>query len=121
VGPAADREAGVQVPLLPTPEQAEERARTFGCVCLVYNKSLEERTRAYTVDGRKVDYVQPSATLTEWKRSQELAFLNEAGADEPCVPGFGSFAIIGGSGNGSAQERRGRCHLHRGRCDDRGG
>jgi putative transposase len=30
----------------PTPEQAEELARTFGCVRLVYNKALEERTRA---------------------------------------------------------------------------
>jgi putative transposase len=31
----------------PTPRQAEELARTFGCVRLVYNKALEERTRAY--------------------------------------------------------------------------
>jgi putative transposase len=61
----------------PTPEQAEELARTFGCVRLVYNKSLEERTRAYRVEGRRVSYVQSSAALTEWKRSQELAFLNE--------------------------------------------
>jgi putative transposase len=30
----------------PTSEQAEELARTFGCVRLVYNKALEERTRA---------------------------------------------------------------------------
>ncbi len=45
----------------PTPEQAEELARTFGCVRLVYNKALEERTRAYTLDGRKVSYVQSSA------------------------------------------------------------
>src|SRR4051794_6169288 len=61
----------------PTSEQADELARTFGCVRLVYNKSLEERTRAYMVDGRRVSYVQSSAALTEWKRSQELAFLNE--------------------------------------------
>nr|WP_031161405.1 RNA-guided endonuclease TnpB family protein [Streptosporangium roseum] len=61
----------------PTPGQAEELARTFGCARLVYNKALEERTRAYTLEGRKVSYVQSSAALTEWKRAEELAFLNE--------------------------------------------
>ncbi len=61
----------------PTPEQASELARTFGCVRLVYNKALEERTRAYTQDGRKISYVQSSGRLTEWKRTEELAFLNE--------------------------------------------
>ncbi|MEU7986288.1 RNA-guided endonuclease TnpB family protein [Streptosporangium canum] len=61
----------------PTPEQAEELARTFGCARLVYNKALEERTRAYTLEGRKVSYVESSAALTEWKRTEELAFLNE--------------------------------------------
>ncbi|MGS2647292.1 RNA-guided endonuclease TnpB family protein [Streptosporangium sp. LJ11] len=61
----------------PTPEQAEELARTFGCVRLVYNKALEHRTRAYTIEGRKVSYVQSSATLTEWKKTDDLLFLNE--------------------------------------------
>ncbi|GGP78775.1 transposase [Streptosporangium pseudovulgare] len=61
----------------PTPEQAEELARTFGCVRLVYNKALEERTRAYTLQGRRVSYVESSAALTAWKRTEELAFLNE--------------------------------------------
>ena len=61
----------------PTPEQASELARTFGCVRLVYNKALEMRTRAYTLEGRKVSYVQSSAALTEWKRTEELAFLAE--------------------------------------------
>ncbi|MER5623612.1 RNA-guided endonuclease TnpB family protein [Streptosporangium sp. NPDC002544] len=61
----------------PTPEQAEELARTFGCARLVYNKALEERSRAYTLEGRRVSYVESSAALTEWKRTDELAFLNE--------------------------------------------
>jgi putative transposase len=61
----------------PTPEQAEELARTFGCVRLVYNRALEERTRAYARDGHKVTYVQSSAALTTWKKTPELAFLNE--------------------------------------------
>jgi putative transposase len=61
----------------PSPEQAEELSRTFGCVRLVYNKALEERTRAYMLEGRKVSYVETSALLTEWKRTQELSFLSE--------------------------------------------
>lgn len=61
----------------PTPEQAEELLRTFGCVRFVYNKALEERTRAYTQEGRRVSYVETSAMLTQWKRTEELAFLNE--------------------------------------------
>ncbi len=60
----------------PTPEQASELARTFGCVRLVYNKALEERTRAYTLEGRRVSYAESSAALTAWKREEELAFLN---------------------------------------------
>jgi putative transposase len=60
----------------PTPGQADELARTFGCVRLVYNKALEERTRAYTLHGRKVSYAESSAALTGWKRTEDLAFLN---------------------------------------------
>ncbi|GAA2280172.1 RNA-guided endonuclease TnpB family protein [Streptomyces atrovirens] len=61
----------------PTGEQAAELSRTFGCVRLVYNKALEERTRAWYGEQRRVSYVQSSAALTEWKKTEELAFLNE--------------------------------------------
>ncbi|WP_020545780.1 RNA-guided endonuclease InsQ/TnpB family protein, partial [Nonomuraea coxensis] len=61
----------------PTPEQAEQLVRTFGCVRLVYNKALEERTRAYTLEGRGVSYTESSAALTGWKKTPELAFLCE--------------------------------------------
>ncbi len=61
----------------PTPEQAETLSRTFGCVRLVYNKALNERTTAYATEGRRMTYVQSSASLTEWKKSEDLAFLNE--------------------------------------------
>lgn len=60
----------------PTAEQAEELARTFGCVRLVYNKALEERTRAYTLEGRRVSYEESSAALTAWKRSGEYDLLS---------------------------------------------
>ncbi|QYC43344.1 putative transposase [Nonomuraea coxensis DSM 45129] len=61
----------------PTSEQAEELVRTFGCVRLVYNKALEERTRAYRLEGRGVSYAESSAALTAWKKTPELAFLCE--------------------------------------------
>jgi putative transposase len=61
----------------PTSEQAAEIARTFGCARLVYNRALEERTRAWYQEQRRVSYVETSAMLTAWKRTEELAFLGE--------------------------------------------
>ncbi|MGW1563188.1 RNA-guided endonuclease InsQ/TnpB family protein [Streptomyces sp. NPDC002144] len=61
----------------PTDAQAAELSRTFGCVRLVYNKALEERTRAWYGEQRRISYVQSSAALTEWKKTGELAFLAE--------------------------------------------
>jgi putative transposase len=61
----------------PTGEQAAELYRTFGCVRLVYNKALEERTRAWYGEQRRISYVQSSAALTAWKKTEELAFLSE--------------------------------------------
>ncbi|MET8011655.1 RNA-guided endonuclease TnpB family protein [Streptomyces sp. NPDC005266] len=61
----------------PTDEQAAELSRTFGCVRLVYNKALEDRTRAWYGEQRRVSYVQSSAALTQWKKTDELAFLTQ--------------------------------------------
>ncbi|GAA4300453.1 putative transposase [Actinomadura luteofluorescens] len=61
----------------PTEEQAAELSRTFGCVRLVYNKALEERTRAWHGEKRRISYAQSSAALTQWKKTEELAFLAE--------------------------------------------
>lgn len=61
----------------PTDEQAAKLSRTFGCVRLVYNRALEERTRAWRTEQRRVSYGQTSAMLTDWKRTTELGFLSE--------------------------------------------
>ncbi|MEU4825522.1 transposase [Actinomadura sp. NPDC023710] len=66
----------------PTSEQAAELSRTFGCVRLVYNKALKERTRAWYGEQRRISYTQSSALLTQWKKTEELAFL----AEVSCVP-----------------------------------
>ncbi|MFJ4633535.1 RNA-guided endonuclease InsQ/TnpB family protein [Streptomyces sp. NPDC088847] len=60
----------------PTDAQAAELSRTFGCVRKVYNLALAARSEAWTRQQR-VNYDQTSAMLTAWKRTEELAYLNE--------------------------------------------
>jgi putative transposase len=48
----------------PTDEQAAELSRTFGCVRLVYNKALEERTRAW--------YGRELVVIDRWFPSSKL-------------------------------------------------
>jgi putative transposase len=61
----------------PSPEQETELLRTFGCVRKVWNLALDARTEAWYQRRERVTYVQSSALLTGWKRSQEYAYLNE--------------------------------------------
>ena len=66
----------------PTAEQESLLRRTLGCVRLVYNRALAERTEAWYERQQRVDYVQTSAMLTGWKQQEDLQFLNEVS----CVP-----------------------------------
>ncbi|MDJ1177735.1 transposase, partial [Roseofilum sp. BLCC_M91] len=66
----------------PTSEQESLLRRTLGCVRLVYNKALHERTQAWYERQERVDYAQTSSMLTAWKKQEELDFLNEVS----CVP-----------------------------------
>jgi putative transposase len=68
--------------LYPTEEQEQLLRRTLGCVRLVYNKALHTRTEAWYEHQQRVDYKQTSAMLTEWKKQEDLQFLNEVS----CVP-----------------------------------
>lgn len=61
----------------PTSEQESLLRRTMGCVRLVYNKALAARTEGWYERQERIDYVQTSAMLTNWKQQQELEFLNE--------------------------------------------
>jgi putative transposase len=61
----------------PTPEQAAVFNRTFGCVRLVWNKTLAERHAAFFQRGEKTSYKQTDAVLTAWKKTDDLAFLSE--------------------------------------------
>jgi putative transposase len=66
----------------PTPTQESLLRRTLGCVRLVYNKALHLRTQAWYEKQERVGYVQTSSMLTDWKKQEELDFLNEVS----CVP-----------------------------------
>jgi putative transposase len=61
----------------PSDQQTQELNRTFGCVRKVYNLALEARTTAWYGEQRRVSYVETSAMLTAWKRTDELAFLGK--------------------------------------------
>ncbi|WP_396135098.1 RNA-guided endonuclease InsQ/TnpB family protein [Chamaesiphon sp. OTE_8_metabat_110] len=61
----------------PTTEQESILRRTMGCCRLVYNKALAERTEAWYQRQERVDYVKTSSMLTQWKKQEDLDFLNE--------------------------------------------
>jgi putative transposase len=66
----------------PTPEQESLLRRTLGCVRLVYNRALATRTEAWYAQQKRVGYAETSSMLTEWKKTEELDFLNKVS----CVP-----------------------------------
>ena len=66
----------------PTPEQETLLRKTMGCARLIYNKALALRTEAWDEKQERVRYEETSAMLTEWKKEENLQFLNEVS----CVP-----------------------------------
>lgn len=69
--------AAYKVRAYPDSEQRAQLGRTFGCVRLVWNKTLAERHAAYHQRGERTSYKQTDAALTACKRSQDLAFLSQ--------------------------------------------
>jgi hypothetical protein len=61
------------------PDQAQQQvlARTFGCVRVVWNRTLAERQRRWQRQQRGTAYAQTDAALTVLKKDPELAWLNE--------------------------------------------
>jgi putative transposase len=61
------------------PDEVQQAAlkRTFGCVRVVWNRTLAERRRLYHAEGKNLSYASSDAALTELKRQLEWAFLNE--------------------------------------------
>ena len=61
----------------PTAEQENLLRRTLGCTRLVYNRALSARTEGWYQRQERIGYKETSALLTEWKKEDELDFLNE--------------------------------------------
>jgi putative transposase len=61
------------------PDEAQQQmlARTFGCVRLVWNRTLAERHRLYHAEGESLSYAASDAALTAMKKDPDLAWLNE--------------------------------------------
>ncbi len=51
--------------------------RTFGCVRVVWNRTLATRHERYAAEGRSTSYAETDRALTAMKKTSELAFLNE--------------------------------------------
>ena len=60
----------------PSDQQAQQLAKTFGCVRYVYNRALAERSRAWTQEQRRVTHAETDRMLTAWKRDPETAWLS---------------------------------------------
>ena len=66
----------------PTAEQASVLNRTFGCVRVVWNRTLAWRHARYYGEQVKTNFTQANAYLTAMKATEDLAWLNEV----PSVP-----------------------------------
>jgi putative transposase len=66
------------------PDHAQQQvlARTFGCVRLVWNRTLAARHARWQAERTSTCYAQTDAALTQMKRDPGLAFL----AEVSCVP-----------------------------------
>ena len=61
------------------PDQAQQAVlnRTFGCVRVVWNRTLAERHRLWCAEGTGLSYAASDAALTAMKKDTDLAFLAE--------------------------------------------
>jgi putative transposase len=61
------------------PDQAQQAVlnRTFGCVRVVWNRTLAVRQQRYATDHTATSYAQSDRALTAMKKDPGLAFLNE--------------------------------------------
>ena len=64
------------------PDQAHQRmlSRTFGCIRVVWNRTLAARQSRYATERKGTSYAETSRALTVMKRDPDLEFLNEVSA-----------------------------------------
>lgn len=61
----------------PTPEQAEQLARTFGCARFIYNWGLQLRKEAWFERQEQIGYSNTAKQLAALKQAPETAWLSE--------------------------------------------
>ena len=66
----------------PDPAQQQVLTRTFGCVRVVWNRTLAARRARWHLQGTGTSYAESDRALTAMKKDPALAFLNEVS----CVP-----------------------------------
>jgi transposase len=61
------------------PDQAQQAVlnRTFGCVRVVWNRTLAARQACWHLERKTTSYAESDRALTAMKKDQHLAFLNE--------------------------------------------
>jgi putative transposase len=61
------------------PDDAQQQvlSRTFGCVRVVWNRTLADRHARHAINGKSTSYAQTDRALTAMKTTEELAWLNE--------------------------------------------
>jgi putative transposase len=66
------------------PDEAQQAVlkRTFGCVRVVWNRTLAARHARWHLEGKCTSYAESDRALTAMKKDTELAFLSEVS----CVP-----------------------------------
>jgi putative transposase len=69
--------AAYKVRAYPDPEQAAILARTFGCVRVVWNRTLAARHARYQAEGKGTSDRESDAALTAMKKLPDLAWPNE--------------------------------------------
>ena len=63
--------------LYPNRKQTELLAKHFGCTRFVYNTFLNQRIEQYKLTGKSDNYYEQAKSLTEIKKKEETAWLNE--------------------------------------------
>ena len=66
--------------LYPNKAQTELLAKHFGCARFVYNYFLNERIEQYRLTGKSNNYYAQAKALTELKKQEETAWLNDVSA-----------------------------------------
>jgi putative transposase len=61
------------------PDDAQQQvlARTFGCIRVVWNRTLAARHERYAAEGKSSSYAETDRALTAMKKIPELEWLNE--------------------------------------------